>query len=215
MAHSQTQDSSETNRLLELAAKGDRASLGELLTRHEPRLRLMVAFRLDSRLRGRVDASDVLQEIHLAAAGHLGDYLSVRNIPLFMWLRGIAGNKLLEIHRHHLGTPMRNARREIAFYHGSLPTGTSVAIAEKLLGHSTRASEAAMRAEAKFRLEGALNSMDPLDREVLALRHFEQLTNSEAARVLGIKEGAAGKRYLRALERLRDVLTQFKGGLES
>jgi RNA polymerase sigma-70 factor, ECF subfamily len=214
MALSRTQDSSETNRLLRLAASGDGASLGELLTRHEARLRRMVAFRLDPRLRGRVDASDVMQEINMAASKHLADYLAESAVPLFMWLRGIAANKLLEIHRHHLGTPMRDARREIAFYRAGFPGATSAAIAAQLLGHATRPSEAAIRAEAKLRLEKALNGMDPVDREVLALRHFEQLTNGEAARVLGIKEGAAGKRYLRALERLRDILRQMPGGLE-
>ena len=171
----------------------------------------MVAFRLDPRLRGRVDASDVIQEIHLEASKHLPDYLREPAMPLFLWLRGIAGHKLLEVHRHHLGTPMRDARREIALYRGGLPGATSAAIAAQLLGHATRPSEAAMRAEAKVRLQEALNGMDPLDREVLALRHIEQLTNAEAARVLGIKEAAAGKRYLRALERLREILAADAG----
>jgi RNA polymerase sigma-70 factor (ECF subfamily) len=207
-------DSSETNRLLRRAASGEVASWGKLLTRHEERLRRMVAFRLDPRLRGRVDASDVMQEIHLEAARHLPDYLKEPGMPLFLWLRGIAGHKLLEVHRHHLGTPMRDARREIALYRGALPGATSAAIAAQLLGHATRPSEAAMRAEAKLRLQDALNDLDPLDREILALRHIEQLTNAEAARVLGIKEGAAGKRYLRALERLREILRHLPGGLD-
>jgi RNA polymerase sigma-70 factor (ECF subfamily) len=207
-------DSSETNRLLDRAATGDGASWGALLTRHEARLRRMVAFRLDPRLRGRVDASDVIQEVHLEASRHLPDYLKEPGMPLFLWLRGIAGHKLLEVHRHHLGTPMRDARREIALCRGGLPGATSAAIAAQLLGHATRPSEAAMRAETRVRLQEALNSMDPLDREILALRHIEQLTNSEAARVLGIKEAAAGKRYLRALERLREVLRSMPGGLD-
>jgi RNA polymerase sigma-70 factor (ECF subfamily) len=214
MTPSQTEDSSETNRLLQLASEGDRPSVGELLTRHAPRLRRMVAFRLDPRLRGRVDPSDVMQEISMAASTHIGDYLAESAVPLFMWLRGIASNKLLEIHRHHLGTPMRDARRELAAFRADFLGATSAAIAAQLSGHATRPSEAAMRAEAKRQLEDALESMDPLDREVLALRHFEQLTNSEAARVLGIKAPAAGKRYLRALERLRDILRQVPGGLE-
>ena len=175
----------------------------------------MVAFRLDPRLSGRVDAVDVLQEIHLEASRHMGDYLKgPPAMPLFLWLRGIAAHKLLEVHRFHLGTPMRDARREIALYRGGLPGATSAAIAAQLLGHATRPSEAAMRAEARIRLQEALNSMDPVEREVLALRHIEQLTNPEAARVLGIKEAAAGKRYLRALERLREILRQMPGGLE-
>jgi RNA polymerase sigma-70 factor (ECF subfamily) len=184
------------------------------LTRHEARLRRMVAFRLDPRLRGRVDASDVMQEVHLEASRHLPDYLKEPGMPLFLWLRGIASHKLLEVHRHHLGTPMRDARREIALYRGGLPGATSAAIAAQLLGHATRPSEAAIRAEARVRIQEALNGMDSLDREILALRHIEQLTNAEAARVLGIKDAAAGKRYLRALERLRAILRHMPGGLD-
>lgn len=214
MKPAQTGDSSETIRLLGRAAGGDGSSWGTLLTRHEGRLRRMVVFRLDPRLRGRVDAADVLQEIHLEASRHMGDYLREPAMPLFLWLRGIAAHKLLEIHRYHLGTPMRDARREIALYRSGLPGATSAAIAAQLLGHATRPSEAAMRAEARIQLQEALNSMDPVEREVLALRHIEQLTNAEAARVLGIKEAAAGKRYLRALERLREILRQMPGGLE-
>ena len=95
-----------------------------------------------------------------------------------------------------------------------MPEATTAALAARLLGHLTRPSEAAIRAETKLRLQEALNGMDPVDREVLALRHFEHLSNAEAARVLGIKEAAAGKRYLRALERLREILAQIPGGLE-
>jgi RNA polymerase sigma-70 factor (ECF subfamily) len=156
----------------------------------------------------------VLQEVNLAAAEHVADYLRMRAMPFFLWLRGIAANKLLELHRRHLGTPMRDARREVSLYRGALPDATSAALAAQLLGHQTRPSEAAVRAEAKIRLQEALNGMDPLDREVLALRHFEHLTNAEAARVLQIKEAAAGKRYLRALERLREILAQMPGGME-
>ena len=206
-------DSSETVQLLQRAAEGDQGTWGALLTRHEARLRRVIAFRLDPRLQGRIDTSDVMQEVYLAAAKGLPDYLREPGLPFFLWLRGIAGNKLLELHRHHLGTPMRDARREVSLYRGTLPETTSAALAAHLLGEGTGPSEAAVRAEAKVRLQEALNRMDPLDREALALRHFEHLTNAEAARVLGIKETAAGKRYLRALERLRDILAGLPGGL--
>jgi RNA polymerase sigma-70 factor (ECF subfamily) len=209
-----TQDSSETNRLLRLAAEGDGVSLGALLQHHEGRLRRMVTFRMDPRLQGRVDASDVIQEVYLAASKSLPEYLSRPAMPFFLWLRGIAGNKLLELHRHHLGTPMRDARREVSLYRGSMPEATSAALAAQLMGRFSRPSEAAIRAEVKIRLQEALNQMDPLDREVLALRHFEHLSTAEAAEVLGIKEAAAGKRYLRALERLRDIMSGTSGGLE-
>jgi len=215
MAPIEISNSSGTNLLLQRAAGGDGESLGALLTKHEGRLRRMVAFRLDPRLQGRIDPEDVVQEVNLAVSEHLADYLLRPAMPFYLWLRGVAGNKLLELHRRHLGTPMRDARREVSLYRGPLPDATSAALAARLLGRQTRPSEAAVRAEVKIRLQEALNGMDPLDREVLALRHFEQLTNAEAARVLEIKEGAAGKRYLRALERLREVLAGMPGGLES
>ena len=109
---------------------------------------------------------------------------------------------------------MRDARREVSLYQGSLPGATSAALAAQLLGHSTRPSEAAVRAERKVQLQTALNAMDPIDREVLALRHFEQLTVSETAAVLGIKEKAAGMRYVRALRRLKEILTSLGGWAE-
>ena len=213
MTPAHTGDSSETNRLLVRAASGDGASWGALLTRHEARLRRMVAFRLDPRLRGRVDASDVIQEVHLEASKHLPDYVRDPAMPLFLWLRGIAGHKLLEVHRHHLGTPMRDARREIASQRrcrGRRPrrsrrscSGTRPVPARPPCGPRRRCG-----------CRRRSTTWIAIDREILALRHIEQLTNAEAARVLGIKEAAAGKRYLRALERLRDILRQMPGGLE-
>jgi RNA polymerase sigma-70 factor (ECF subfamily) len=126
----------------------------------------------------------------------------------------LTGQKLLEIHRRHLGVKARDAGREIDLHHGALPEATSTALAAQLLGRLTTPSQAAVRAEMKVRLQDALNAMDPMDREILALRHFEQLTSAEAAEVLGIHERAASKRYLRALERLRIILAAMPGGLE-
>jgi RNA polymerase sigma-70 factor (ECF subfamily) len=209
-----TSDSSESYADLRRILAGDMSGWGALLARHEPRLRRVVAFRIDPRLQGRVDPADVLQEVYLAAYQGLTEYRRQPGVSFFLWLRGIAHNKLLELHRHHLDTPMRDARREVSLYRGPLPEATSAALAAQLLGRLTRPSEAAIRAEAKVRLQEALNAMEPIDREVLALRHFDHLTNAESAAVLGIKESAAGKRYLRALERLREVWTQVPGGLE-
>jgi RNA polymerase sigma-70 factor (ECF subfamily) len=208
-----TPDSDTTTLLLRRIADGDQKSWGTLLTRHEARLRRMVAFRMDSRLQGRIDPADVIQEVYLAATKNLADYLAMPEMSFFLWLRGIAGNKLLELHRYHLGTPMRDARREVSLYRGPSPETTTAALAAQLLGRLTSPSEAAIRAEMKLRLQEALNTMDPTDREVLALRHFEHLSTAEAARVLGIKETAAGKRYLRALERLRAIMVQIPGGM--
>jgi RNA polymerase sigma-70 factor (ECF subfamily) len=208
-----TGDSSATAHLLQQAAAGDAASWRVLVGRVGERLRRMVAFRLHERLHGRIDASDVVQEAYLEAWQHLADYLRQPAMPFFLWLRGIAANKLRELHRRHLGTALRDAGREVALHRGTFPEATSAALAAQLLGHATRPSEAAVRAEVKLRLQEALNSLEPLDREVLALRHFEHLSPAETAQVLGIKEKAAGMRYVRALRRLRDILAALPGGL--
>jgi RNA polymerase sigma-70 factor, ECF subfamily len=208
------ENSSETNRLLRCVANGDQESWGALLTRHEDKLRRMVAFRLDQRLQGRIDPLDVIQEVYLEASEHRAEYLHNPSITFHLWMRGIVGNKLRELHRHHLGTQMRDAGREVSLYRGTVPEASSAALAAQLLGHATRPSEAAMRAEVKIHLQEALNVMDPIDREVVVLRHFEQLSPAETAQVLGIKEKAAGMRYLRALKRLKEILTSLPGGLK-
>jgi RNA polymerase sigma-70 factor (ECF subfamily) len=200
--------------LVRLAAAGDPESWEALLRRYRSRLRRMVSFRLDPRLQGRVDPSDVVQDVCLEAWQHLCSYVKQPDIPFFLWLRAVAGHTLGDLHRHHLGAQMRDARREVSLHHGALPGATSAALAAQLLGHLTQPSEAAVRAELKVRLQTALNAMEPLDREVLALRHFEQLTVSEAAAVLGIKEKAAGMRYVRALRRLKEILTSLGGWTE-
>jgi RNA polymerase sigma-70 factor (ECF subfamily) len=208
-----TDDSSETGRQFRAAAEGDQQSWGALLERHRDRLERMVALRLDPRLQGRIDASDVVQETYLEALTRLAEYLHRPEMPFFLWLRFLAGQKLVTLHRHHLGRHMRDASREVSLYRGALPESSSAALAAQLLGHDTRPSEAAARAEMKIRLQEALNRMDPLDREVLALRHFEQLSLAEAAQVLGITESGASRRHLRAVKHLKEILNEMPGGL--
>ncbi|HEV3120341.1 MAG TPA: sigma-70 family RNA polymerase sigma factor [Isosphaeraceae bacterium] len=208
-------DSSDVEDLISRAASGDPRSWAELVKRYRSRLRRMVGFRMDPRLQGRVDPSDVVQDVCLEAWQHLGSYAKQPDTPFFVWLRAVAGHKLVDLHRHHLGTRMRDARREVSLYQGSLPGATSAALAAQLLGRLTCPSEAAVRAERKVQLQTALNAMDAIDREVLALRHFEQLTVGETAAVLGIKEKAAGMRYVRALRRLKEILTNLGGWAES
>jgi RNA polymerase sigma-70 factor (ECF subfamily) len=134
-------------------------------------------------------------------------------MPLFLWLRKIVSNKLFELHRHHLGTHMRDANRDRPLAAPKNWDDTAEALWLHLSGHLTSPSAAAVRGEARIRLAEALDRMDATDREVLMLRHFEQLTNAEAARVVGIEERAVGKRYLRALARLRKILSELPGGL--
>jgi len=203
----------ETTRLIEKAARGDPHALGALLDRHRGRLRRMVALRLDRRLQGRIDPSDVIQEACLDAARRLPEYTDNPTMPFFLWLRYLTGQRLVDEHRRHLGAQARDAGREISLYRGALPETTSAALAAHLLGRLTSPSHAAIRAERKIRIQEALNSMDPIDREVLALRHFEELSNGEAAAVLGLDKSAASKRYARALIRLKDILVSTTGGL--
>jgi RNA polymerase sigma-70 factor, ECF subfamily len=203
----------ETEALLARAAAGDGAAWGELLTAHQKKLGRMVAFRMHPRLRGRVDAADVVQDALAEASAHREDYFRAPAVPLFPWLRGVVNNKLLEVQRHHLDTRMRDAKRDLPLDAPRALDDTSAALCAHLTAGLTRPSVAAARGEVNARLAAALDGMDPADREVLALRHFEQLTSAEAAQVLGIQERAAAKRYLRALRRLREILSQMPGGL--
>jgi RNA polymerase sigma-70 factor (ECF subfamily) len=196
------------------APDSDPEQFGALLEQYRPRLRRMVALRLDPRLHGRIDPSDVIQDTYLEASARRAEYLQKPTMPCFLWLRFLAGQKLVTLHRHHLGRQMRDAAREVSLYRGQLPEASSAVLAAQLLGREARPSEAAIRAEMKLRLEEALNSMDPPDREILALRHFEQLSLEESAQVLGLTESGACRRHLRALKRLKDILSSLPGGLE-
>jgi RNA polymerase sigma-70 factor (ECF subfamily) len=193
----------------------DRVDWGQFLTAHRDRLRRMVALRLDHRLRGRIDPSDVIQEAFVEATERRPEYVREPDpMPPFLWLRFLTLQRLQLVHRQQLGTKSRDAGREVSIHSGTSPAASSGALAAQLLARDTRASEVAIRDERKRRLLGVLEGMNPIDREVLVLRHFEQLTNGECARVLGLSESAATNRYLRALKRLKDILCALPGGAE-
>jgi len=205
---------SETVRLLEQFRAGDRQALAELFQRHRDRLRRMVALRMDPRLHGRIDASDVLQDGFLDLAKRVEGYLCDPRLPVFLWLRLVISDRLALVHRQHLGTRMRDVALEVSLYRDPMPQASSAALASMLLGRLTTPSNAAIRAEQILQVQEAVNSLEPLDREVVALRHFEQLTRAETALVLGITEGAGAKRYIRALKKLKAILASMPGGLE-
>ncbi len=207
-------NSADSAYLLEQARAGDREALNSLLALHRERLRRMVEIRLDSRLQGRLDASDVVQEAFVEVTERLQDYIHEPKLPFFLWLRLVVGERLVRLHRHHLGAQMRDAGREVSLYPGALPAASSAALAAQLLGRHTSPTQAVVRAERILRVQEALNALDPVDREILALRHFEELTAAEAARVLAIEESAAAKRYFRALKRLKGILAILPGGQE-
>jgi RNA polymerase sigma-70 factor (ECF subfamily) len=174
----------------------------------------MVRLRLDRWLQGRVDPSDVLQDAYLDLSARLPDYARDRPMPTSLWLRLVAGQRLAQVHRQHLGAALRDAGREVSLVPGALPQASSASRAAQLLGRFTTASQAAVRAERQLRLREILNGLDELDREVLALRHFEGLSNGETAQVLGLSKTAANNRSVRALGRLRDLLGRVPGFLD-
>jgi RNA polymerase sigma-70 factor (ECF subfamily) len=210
-----TGDTASSDELLRRSGLGDPNALTELFVRHRDRLRRMVRLSLDRRLQGRVDPSDVLQEAQLEILRRAAEYATDPRLPPFLWLRLITGQRLTVLHRRHLGAQRRNADKEIALHYGPMPHVTSVSLAEMLLGRLTSPSQAARRAEVRALLQEAINGMDPLDREVLTPRHFEELSNAEMAQVLGLTKTAASNRYIRALEQLRENLAGIPGLLTS
>jgi RNA polymerase sigma-70 factor (ECF subfamily) len=208
-------DTSENAVLLERAFGGDCGALAELFEGHRARLEQMVRLRLDRRLQGRLDPCDVLQEAFLDVARRFPEYRADPAMPFYLWLRLLTGQRLVDLHRQHLGAKMRNAGLEVSLHGGQLPRASSASLAELLLGRLTTASRAVIRAETQHRVQEALNSMDAIDREVLVLRHFEMLSNEETAQVLGLKPSAASNRHLRALRRLKEIMAQVPGSSDS
>jgi RNA polymerase sigma-70 factor (ECF subfamily) len=201
----------DTEVLLGRAAARDCAALAELFERHKERLERMVRLRLDRRLQGRLDPDDVVQEAYLDMVRRFPEYAADRKLPFFVWLRLLTGQRLVDLHRRHLGAKMRDAAAEVSLHAGGVPQASSASLAELLMGRLTTASRVAMRAETQRRVQEALNGLDPMDREVLVLRHFEMLGNEEAAQVLGIKPSAASNRHIRALRRLKEALADLPG----
>ena len=204
-------DSEVTVDLLRQAAAGDGIAREELFSRYHNRLQRMVRLRLNRRLQGRVDSEDILQEAYLEAAKRLGDYLDDQPLPFYLWLRHIVGQKLVDAHRRHLGAQMRDVAQEVSLHRGRLPEANSFSLAAQLLGKLTSPSQAAVKAETRIQVQEVLNGMSSVDREILALRHFEHLKNVEVAQILGIDESTASTRYLRALKRLKDELGNIPG----
>lgn len=195
-----TSDSSITR----LREAGPQA-LAEALSLYAERLERIIDLRLDPRLSGRVDASDVLQEAYLEACKRLPRYLAEPRVSVFVWLRGVSLDTLIHVHRRHLAD-MRHAGRDVSLHAGAGPQASSVSMASWLVGDLTSPSQAAIRDETARKIEQVLATMDEIDREVLILRHFEQLSNDEVASVIGVKKAAASRRYMRALARFREAL---------
>ncbi len=203
-------DSTFNEDLLARLNAGDEHAFVGVFSRHRDRLKQMLEFRMDRRLRGREDASDILQEVYIDAHQRMRHYLKRPELSFYVWLRQLTMQRLIDVHRRHLKAEMRDVKQEISINRGNA-AATSASMAVILVAHLASPSQMAMHAELVAQIEQALESMDATDREVLALRHFEELRNSEVAEVLGLKEAAASNRYVRALSRLSDVLEKLPG----
>jgi RNA polymerase sigma-70 factor, ECF subfamily len=193
--------------------RGDAEALGKLFALHRARLWRTVNFRLSGRLAGRVDPDDVLQESYLVAAERIDHFRQDWSASAFLWLRTVVLQVLVDLHRRHLGTQKRDAGKELSLF-GHYPQATSASMAIHLVGDWTSPSQAAIRGESLDIVERAIAGMEPIDQEILALRHFEELSNSEVAEVLSIQPKAASIRYIRALGRLKEILSAVPGLLQ-
>ena len=195
----------EVEELIERAARGDDAAQHQLLAQHRDRLKRMVAVHLDRRLAARVDPSDIVQEALLDAHRDLSDYLRRRPLPVYPWLRQLAWERLLKWHRAHITVQKRSVGREEP-WDLALPEESAVQLAHRLIAAGTSPSRRLIRDELRQRVRAALGSASPRDREVLVMRHLEEMSAAEIAAALGITERAAKARHTRALERLRGLL---------
>jgi RNA polymerase sigma-70 factor, ECF subfamily len=193
-----------TQTLLERATRGDKAALNALLELHREELRRMVAARLDPRLAARVDASDVVQDALLEASRRLDRYLLQRPLPYLAWLRQIVDERIITTHRHHISSQRRSIRREE--YRLEVPDESVDWLIGSLFARDTSPSDRAIRREGDEHLMQAVASLPPKDREVVAMRHIEQLSTAAIAAALGISEAAVKSRLVRARARLRNEL---------
>ncbi len=200
---------------LQAAQAGDAEPLGLVLEGYRDRLRRMLQLRLAPVLMGRVAVSDVLQEAYIEATRRLPGYLDEQasaprenrqGMPLYLWVRYLAGQQLARAYRFHLGTMARDAGRDQAMVIGGVPGASSVHLAAALAESGVSPSGAASSKEVREILADALESLDETDREILMLRHFEQMPNKDIARLLGLSESGASLRHLRAMDRMQAAL---------
>jgi len=188
---------------LEHLRSGGEDALAELFDHYRDKLLRMVALRLDARIARKVDCEDVLQDAFVETSRRIGDYLARPSVAFYVWLRQIAAQVLIDTERRYLGAKMRDVRQEVTLSRAGRDGANSSLWLGELADSLTSPSQFAVREETVSELRAALENLEPIDREVLVLRHLEELSNNEVAEILGIDKYAASKRYLRALERLR------------
>jgi RNA polymerase sigma-70 factor (ECF subfamily) len=199
-------NSPETQELLDQALGGDSAAVERLLTAHREPVRRMIDLRLDPAIAARVDASDVVQDVLLEASRRLDDYLARPVMPFHLWLRHIAKDHIIDAHRRHRQAQRRGVDREQPMVPAALAGKSSVELAARLMDPERTPASAAIQHELERRLHAALLELDEADRDVILMRHFEQLSNQDVAASQGLTEAAASMRYLRAMRRLRALL---------
>jgi RNA polymerase sigma-70 factor (ECF subfamily) len=198
-------DASQTEQLLADARAGSDGAVNQLLERHRDAVRRMIDLRMDQVLKRRVDASDIVQEVLIEANRRLRDYLADPVMPFHLWLRQMAKDRLIDAHRRHRGAARRSMDREQPLAVVA-PDQSSINLAAQLRDQQLTPAAAAAWAELQRRFEAACAQLDAQDQEIVLMRHFEHLANSEAAAALGLSPQAASMRYLRAMRRLRELL---------
>ena len=199
-------EESPTNEFVKRALAGEEAAMAELFEMYRDRLRRMVDLRMHPRIQGRCDPSDVIQEAFIDVAQQLPNYAKNPELPFYLWMRLITGQRLAKVHRQHLGTAKRDAKREVTIPAEFAPEASTFNLASFFAGSMTSPSKHLIRDELRGRIQAVLDEMEVHDREVLALRHFEELTIRESALVLGISETAASSRYRRAILRIKAAI---------
>jgi RNA polymerase sigma-70 factor (ECF subfamily) len=198
----------ETEELLQEVRRGDAAAAGRLLDRHREALRRMIELRLDRKILRRVDASDIVQDVMVDANRRLQVYLDNPIMPFHLWLRQMARDRLIDAHRRHRGSGKRSVDRERTMVATALGDHSTMELLSQLSDQELTPAAAATMHELRRRFEAALENLDETDREVVFMRHVEQLTNQEVAQSLELSEPAASMRYLRAMRRLRKLLVE-------
>ncbi len=196
----------DTQELLERARQGDTSAREQLLAEFREPLRRVIGLRLDPALARRVDASDIVQDVLLEANQRLNDYLREPNMPFHLWLRHLAQDRIIDTHRHHRLAQRRSIDREQALNPPAWADESSLQLVAQLVADGQTPASAAIQQELQRRLFAALVHLDDNDREIIQMRHQEQLSNQDVATLLGLTEAAASMRYLRAVRKLRAIL---------
>ena len=207
-------DVTPTQQLLNRARQGEAEAVNALLARHRAAVEHMIRLRLDRAIAPRVDASDIVQEVLLEASQRLGDYLRQPTMPFHLWLRHIARDHIIDAHRRHRKAQRRSVDRE-QHLRPAAADQSSFELASAFVDHALTPATEALRREMAGRFQELLAILSEEDREVLLMRHFEQLSNQEVAQALGLTEPAAAMRHLRALRRMKALLAPGDNSPES